>query len=48
VLVPATAVGQLAGRPVFARLAHGENYEPVLTTVLIISIVVGLVGAFTS
>lgn len=48
VLVPATAVGQLAGRPVFARLAHGENYEPVLTTVLVISIVVGLIGAFTS
>jgi uncharacterized membrane protein YfcA len=48
VLVPATAVGQLAGRPVFARLAHGDNYEPVLTAVLVISIVVGLVGAFTS
>lgn len=48
VLVPATAIGQLAGRPLFARLAHGENYEPVLTTVLVISIVVGLIGAFTS
>lgn len=48
VLLPATAVGQLAGRPVFARLAHGGNYEPVLTTVLVISIVVGLVATFTS
>jgi uncharacterized membrane protein YfcA len=48
ILVPATALGQLAGRPVFARLARGENYEPVLTTVLLISIAVGLVGAFTS
>jgi uncharacterized membrane protein YfcA len=48
ILLPATALGQLAGRPVFARLAHGGNYEPVLTTVLVISIVVGLVAAFTS
>jgi uncharacterized membrane protein YfcA len=48
VLVPATAIGQLAGRPLFARLAHGGSYEPVLTAVLVISIVVGLIGTFTS
>jgi uncharacterized membrane protein YfcA len=48
VLVPATALGQLAGRPVFARLAHGHSYEPVLTVVLLISVVVGLIGTFTS
>jgi uncharacterized membrane protein YfcA len=48
ILLPATALGQLAGRPVFARLAGGGNYEPVLTAVLLISIAVGLVAAFTS
>jgi hypothetical protein len=48
VLVPATALGQLAGRPVFRRLAGGGNYEPVLTVVLLISVAVGLVAAFTS
>ena len=48
VLLPATALGQVAGRPVFARLAHGGSYEPVLTAVLLISIAVGLVAAFTS
>jgi hypothetical protein len=48
VLVPATAVGQIAGRPLFSRLAGSERYERVLTLVLVIAIVVGLVGAFTS
>jgi uncharacterized membrane protein YfcA len=48
ILVPATALGQIAGRPVFRRLAGGGNYEPVLTVVLLISVAVGLVAAFTS
>jgi uncharacterized membrane protein YfcA len=48
VLVPATAIGQIAGRPLFSRLAGSERYERVLTLVLVIAIVVGLVGAFTS
>jgi uncharacterized membrane protein YfcA len=47
-IVPATLVGQLAGRPLFARLAGGDNYEPVLTGVLLVSITVGLIGTFTS
>jgi uncharacterized protein len=45
VLVPVVAVGHLAGRPVFARLARGGRYEPVLTGVLLVSIVGGLAGA---
>jgi uncharacterized membrane protein YfcA len=44
-LVPIAALGHLAGRPVFARLAHGEGYEPVLTGVLCVSVLVGLVAA---
>lgn len=48
VLIPATALGQLAGRPLFARLAHGGSYEPVLTAVLLVSIVVGLLSTFTT
>jgi uncharacterized membrane protein YfcA len=48
VLAPATAVGQLAGRPLFARLAHGGRYEAVLTVVLVLAVGIGLVGAFTS
>jgi uncharacterized protein len=47
-LVPATAIGQVAGRPMFARLAGGGRYEPVVTAVLLISVVAGLVGTFTS
>jgi uncharacterized membrane protein YfcA len=46
VLMPATAVGQLAGRPLFARLAHGGGYERVLTGVLLLAVAIGLVGAF--
>jgi uncharacterized membrane protein YfcA len=42
-LVPLAALGHLAGRPVFARLAHGGDYEPVLTAVLCVSVAVGLV-----
>jgi uncharacterized membrane protein YfcA len=48
VLVPATAIGHRAGRPLFARLAHGGRYEPVLTVVLVISVCAGLLGALTS
>ena len=44
VLVPLTAVGQLAGRPLFARLAHGRSYERVLTVVLLATVVAGLAG----
>jgi hypothetical protein len=48
VLVPATIAGQVAGRPLFSRLAHGEGYERVLTVVLLISVVIGLAGVLTS
>jgi uncharacterized membrane protein YfcA len=41
-LVPAVAAGHLAGRRMFARLAEGERYEPVLTGVLVIAVLVGL------
>jgi uncharacterized protein len=44
-LVPLVAVGHLAGRPVFARLARAGSYEPVLTAVLLAAVVVGLAGA---
>jgi uncharacterized membrane protein YfcA len=47
VLIPATVLGQLSGRPLFARLARGERYEPVLTTVLIAAVALGLIGTFT-
>lgn len=40
-LVPLTAAGQLAGRPVFARLAAGA-YERVLTVVLLVTVTTGL------
>src|SRR4051812_32145288 len=43
-LVPAVLVGHLAGRPVFARLAHG-HYEGVLTGVLLAAVCVGLLTA---
>jgi uncharacterized membrane protein YfcA len=43
-LVPVVALGHLAGRPAFARLAHGGRYEPVLTVALLCSVVAGLVG----
>jgi uncharacterized protein len=41
-LVPVTAAGQLAGRPVFARLAAGRSYERVLTGVLVVTVTAGL------
>jgi uncharacterized membrane protein YfcA len=42
VLVPLTAAGQLAGRPLFHRLARGRRYESVLSTVLLAAVAVGL------
>jgi uncharacterized membrane protein YfcA len=47
-LVPVVAVGHLAGRPLFARLAHGGRYEPVLTVVLLCSVAIGLAGVVVS
>jgi uncharacterized membrane protein YfcA len=44
-LVPAVVVGQLAGRRVFDRLVAGGRYEPALTGVLAVSVVIGVVGA---
>lgn len=44
-LMPVVAVGHVAGRPVFARLAARGRYEPVVTAVLIVSLVAGLAGA---
>jgi uncharacterized membrane protein YfcA len=43
-LVPLAVVGHLAGRPVFARLAHGR-YEQALTAVLLVAVTAGLVSA---
>jgi uncharacterized membrane protein YfcA len=43
-LVPLTALGQLAGRPLFARLAAGHSYERVLTAVLLVTVAAGLIG----
>jgi hypothetical protein len=45
-LLPLAALGQVAGRPVFARLAAGR-YELVLTVVLSLSAAIGLVAALT-
>ena len=44
-LVPAVAAGHLVGRRGFARLSDGDRYEPVLTVVLVVAVVVGLIGA---
>lgn len=41
-LVPAAAAGQLAGRPLFARLARGRAYERILTVVLLVTVAAGL------
>jgi uncharacterized protein len=43
-MIPAVVVGHLAGRRLFAHLAHGNRYEVVVTAVLLVSVVVGLVG----
>lgn len=44
VLIPAVVVGHLLGRRLFTHLAHGDRYEVVVTSVLLVSVVVGLVG----
>jgi len=55
-LIPVVAVGHLAGRPVFHRLAHTQSpsgsgaspqYEGVLTGVLLVACAAGLVTALT-
>lgn len=43
-LVPAAVVGHVAGRRLFAHLAHGPHYELVVTIVLLVSVGAGLVG----
>jgi uncharacterized protein len=43
-LVPLVALGHLAGRPIFARLAE-HRYEPVLTAVLVLTALAGLATA---
>jgi hypothetical protein len=45
VLVPLVVVAHLAGRRVFARLAHGGRYEAVLTAVLVLAVAGGLASA---
>jgi uncharacterized protein len=47
-LVPLTALGHLAGRPVFARLAAGRSYERVLTAVLLATAAAGLLDVLLS
>lgn len=44
-LVPLALAGQLAGRPVFARLAGHGAYERVLAAVLVVSAGIGLAAA---
>jgi uncharacterized membrane protein YfcA len=43
-LVPVCALGHLAGRPVFRRLAAGSGYERVLAFALCAAVAVGLAG----
>jgi hypothetical protein len=43
-LVPLTAAGQLAGRPIFARIAAARSHERVLTGVLLVTVAAGLLG----
>jgi hypothetical protein len=45
ILVPVVAVGQIAGRPLFGALAHSRAFEPVVTGVLLVSVVAGLATA---
>jgi uncharacterized protein len=45
VLVPVVAAGHLAGRPLFAALVRSGRYEPVMTAVLLVSVLAGLVAA---
>ncbi len=46
VLLAAALLGQVAGRPLFARLAVG-SYEPVLTAVLVAAVTIGMIAAVT-
>jgi uncharacterized membrane protein YfcA len=41
-LMPAVLVGHVAGRRVFAHLAHGPHYELVVTIALLASVAIGL------
>jgi hypothetical protein len=45
ILIPVVAVGQIAGRPLFGALAHSRAFEPVVTGVLLVSVVAGLATA---
>jgi uncharacterized membrane protein YfcA len=45
ILVPVVAVGHIAGRPLFAALARSRRYEPVVTAVLLVSVLIGLATA---
>jgi uncharacterized membrane protein YfcA len=45
ILVPVVALGHLAGRPLFAALARSRRYEPVVTALLVISVLAGLATA---
>jgi uncharacterized membrane protein YfcA len=45
ILVPVVAAGHVAGRPLFAALVRSGRYEPVLTAVLIGSVLAGLAAA---
>jgi uncharacterized membrane protein YfcA len=46
-LLPAVAIGHLIGRRVFARLAAGGRYEPVLNVVLVLAVLVGMASVLT-
>lgn len=45
ILVPVVALGHLAGRPLFSALARSRRYEPVVTSLLVISVIAGLATA---
>ncbi len=45
VFVPLVLLAQIAGRPLFARLAERGAYEPVLNATLVIAVVAGLATA---
>jgi len=47
-LIPLTALGHLAGRPLFAHLAAGRAYERVLAAVLLAAAAAGLLGVVLS
>ena len=44
-LVPLVVLGNLAGRPIFNRLAGGGAYEPVLSGILVLAVLAGLATA---